>query len=164
MFRLSKLTDYAVVVLTQLGRAPATPEPGPLIKVGPIQTAPGIAAATGLAEPTVAKVLKLLGQGGLVASTRGARGGYALAKPLSRIPVSDVIVAVEGPIALAACVDGAVDVCECECKCPMRGRWDPVNTAIKTALSAITLADMANAVAHRFAPSRLVAEPTQPTA
>jgi FeS assembly SUF system regulator len=160
VFRLSKLTDYAVVVLTQLGRAPQMAD-----CAATIQTAPGIATATGLAEPTVAKVLKLLGQGGLVASTRGARGGYALARPLSRIPVSDVIVAVEGPIALAACVDGAVDVCECECTCPMRGRWDPVNAAIKAALSAITLADMQASTARRFAPSaRLVAEPALPTA
>jgi FeS assembly SUF system regulator len=154
MFRLSKMTDYAVVVLTQLGRAPAGPD-SPAI-----QTAPGIATATGPAEPTVAKVLKLLGQGGLVVSTRGARGGYALARPLSRLAVSDVIVAVEGPIALAACVDGAVDVCECECKCPVRGRWDPVNAAIRNALAAISLADMQEAALPRFAVStRLVPEP-----
>jgi FeS assembly SUF system regulator len=140
MFRLSKLSDYAVVVLTRLD---ATPE-------GAVQTAPGIAAATALAEPTVAKVLKQLAQAGLVASTRGARGGYALSRPLHRISIADVIVAVEGPIALAACVDGAQHVCECEGRCQVRGRWDLVNGAIRTALSAITLADM---VAGQLPPS-----------
>src|ERR1700722_11298961 len=66
MLRLSKLTDYAVVVLVRLSR-----------DMG-VQTSPGIAATTGIPEPTVAKVLKTLAAGGLVASQRGARGGYRL--------------------------------------------------------------------------------------
>ncbi len=75
MLRLSKLTDYAVVVLVRLSR-----EQG-------VQTSPGIAATTGIPEPTVAKVLKTLAAGGLVASQRGARGGYRLLRPLAAIPV-----------------------------------------------------------------------------
>ena len=71
-----------------------------------MQTSPGIAAATGIPEPTVAKVLKTLAAAGLVASQRGARGGYRLARPLAAIPVADVIAAIDGPIALTACVDG----------------------------------------------------------
>jgi len=130
VLRLSKLTDYAVVVLTRLAQ------------VDGIATSPGIAAATGIPEPTVAKVLKALAQGGLVASQRGARGGYRLARPLGAIPISDVIVALEGPIALTACVDGVQGACEAERLCPVRGRWDPVNDAIRSALSNITLADM----------------------
>jgi FeS assembly SUF system regulator len=132
MVRLSKLADYAVVVLMRLDATPP----------GAVQTAPGIAQATGVAEPTVAKVLKQLGQAGLVASTRGARGGYALARPLGRVSIADVIAAVEGPVALTACVDGATHVCECEGACQVRGRWDMVNNAIRQALAAITLADM----------------------
>ncbi len=130
MLRLSKLTDYAVVVLTRLARTQTT------------ETSPGIAAATGVPEPTVAKVLKAMTQGGLVMSQRGARGGYRLARPLSEIPISDVIVALEGPIALTACVDGAMGGCDAENLCPMRGRWDPVNEAIRSALTGITLEDM----------------------
>jgi FeS assembly SUF system regulator len=130
MLRLSKLTDYAVVVLVRLAGAPA------------MQTSPGIAAATGIPEPTVAKVLKTLTIGGLVTSQRGARGGYRLHRPLDEIPVADVIAAVDGPIALTACVDGATTDCECHSLCAMRGRWDPVNDAIRHALNSITLADM----------------------
>jgi FeS assembly SUF system regulator len=132
MFRLSKMSDYAVVVLSELGRD------GEIDK----RSATDLAAATGIAEPTVAKVLKLLGAGGLVTSQRGAQGGYRIAKPLARTPIADVIVAIEGPIALAACVDGATGGCEAEGSCPVRGRWDPVNSAIRRALSEITLADM----------------------
>ena len=114
-----------------------------------MQTSPGIAAATGIPEPTVAKVLKTLAAGGLVASQRGARGGYRLLRPLAAIPVADVIAAIDGPIALTACVDGSADRVRVRGPCPMRGRWDPVNEAIHQALSAITLADMQAAAIPR---------------
>jgi len=130
MLRLSKLTDYAVVVLVRLSGMEG------------VQTSPGLAAATGIPEPTVAKVLKTLAAGDLVSSQRGARGGYRLNRDLSAIPIADVIAAIDGPIALTACVEGSGTGCESEGLCPMRGRWDPVNDAIRKALSAITLADM----------------------
>lgn len=153
MLRLSKLTDYAVVVLVRLSAAPG------------VQTSPGIAAGIGLPEPTVAKVLKALAGHGLVASQRGARGGYRLMRPLSAIPVAEVIAAVDGPIALTACVDGSSGCCESEHLCPMRGRWDPVNTAIRAALSAISLADMQDASLPRFfqlpAPPPIAVQPAQ---
>jgi FeS assembly SUF system regulator len=136
MLRLSKLTDYAVVVLVRLARAEAA---------GAMQTSPGIAAATGIPEPTVAKVLKLLAGAGLVVSQRGARGGYRLTRSLAAIAVAEVIAAIDGPIALTACVDGAEGACSTETMCPVRGRWDPVNAAIETALHAISLADMEQA-------------------
>ena len=132
MLRVSKLTDYAVVVLVRLAQQ----------QDDAVQTSPGIALTTGIPEPTVAKVLKALAGGGLVTSLRGARGGYRLGRPLTAIPVTDVIDAVDGPIALTACVDGATGCCEQDSHCAMRGRWDPVNNAIREALAAITLADM----------------------
>jgi len=131
VLRLSKLTDYAVVVLARLEAQ------------GGVQTAPCLALCTGIAEPTVAKVLKALAQAGLVEGLRGARGGYRLARPLAELPLSDVILAVDGPIALTACVDGASGGCETEATCPVRGRWDRVNEAVRGALAAITLADLA---------------------
>jgi Rrf2 family protein len=74
---------------------------------------------------------------------RGARGGYRLARPLAALTLSDVILAVDGPIALTACVDGASGSCDTEATCPVRGRWDPVNEAVRGALASITLADLA---------------------
>ncbi|MGD0103224.1 MAG: SUF system Fe-S cluster assembly regulator [Rhodopila sp.] len=130
MLRLSKLTDYGVVVLVRLSRMDG------------VQTSPGIAAATGIPEPTVAKVLKALAAGDLVSSQRGAKGGYRLNRELSAIPIAHVIAAIDGPIALTACVDGSSVGCDSQGLCPMRGRWDPVNDAIQKALSGITLADM----------------------
>jgi len=136
MFRLSKLTDYAVVVLIRLSRGAET------------QTSPGIAAATGIPEPTVAKVLKILSNAGITTSRRGASGGYRLAKPLVAIPVADIIQALDGPIALTSCVDGGG--CDTATICPMHGRWDPVNDAIRSALQAITLADMEASMPRAF--------------
>jgi FeS assembly SUF system regulator len=136
MLKLSRLTDYAVVALVRLSAAEG------------VETSPGIAAGIGIPEPTVAKVLKALAGHGLVASTRGAHGGYRLSRPLSEIAVTEVIVAIDGPIALTSCVDGALS-CESLSLCPMAGRWDPVNDAIRNALTNITLADMAAAAVPR---------------
>jgi FeS assembly SUF system regulator len=146
VLRVSKLTDYAVVVLSRLEAE------------GGVQTAPGLAAGTGVAEPTVAKVLKLLSQAGLVEGLRGARGGYRLLRPLADLPLSDVIVAIDGPIALTACVDGGFGLCEAEHVCPVRGRWDPVNAAIRDALSAITVARIASPLPAAVSSPVLAAE------
>jgi FeS assembly SUF system regulator len=133
MLRVSKLTDYAVVVLARLSAGEA------------LMTSPALALATGVPEPTVAKVLKALGSSGYVVSLRGARGGYRLARPLETISVADVIAAIDGPIALTACVDGGIGGCEVHDMCAVKGRWDLVNDAIRQSLAAITLADMREA-------------------
>jgi FeS assembly SUF system regulator len=132
MLRLSHLTDYGVVVLSQLAQeAPA------------LVTASGLAASTGLPAPTVAKLLKTLTHAGLVSSHRGAAGGYTLARSPVCISVGEVIAAIDGPVALTACVEGAVEVCKVEGSCPIRGRWSKVNAALRRALSEISLAELA---------------------
>ena len=132
MIRLSRLSDYGIVLMTQLAARP-----------GVLTTAPELALTSGLPVPTVSKVLKAIAQAGLLESQRGIKGGYALVRPAMEISVADVIRALEGPIALTACVDGASGGCDVEALCPMRGNWDKVNKAIYGALSAVTLADMA---------------------
>lgn len=156
MLRLSKLTDYAVVVLIRLADGDRAACRGRADE--PVQTSPGIAAATGVPEPTVAKVLKALAAGNLVVSLRGARGGYRLARGLSDITVADVIAAIDGPIALTACVDNGAGGCDMQGRCVVKGRWDLVNDAIRGALDRITLADMQMAsipAAFRAEPSAL---------
>ncbi len=143
MLRLSKLTDYAVVVLVRLAEGERLH--GLSGGMSPVQTSPCIAAATGVPEPTVAKVLKALAAAGMVVSQRGAHGGYRLSKPLQAIAVADVIAAIDGPIALTACVDGHPGTCDVESVCAVKGRWDLVNDAIHAALSSITLSDMREA-------------------
>ena len=130
MLRLSRLTDYAVVLLVKLGDGRG------------ITTSKGLASDTGVPEPTVAKILKVLAGAGLVQSQRGARGGYRIARPLALIAIGDVVEAVDGPVAVAACVEGGERNCPSEDQCPIRGGWDPVNDAIRSTLSRITLAEM----------------------
>ena len=130
MFRLNRLTDYAVVVMSQMALR------------GETRSAQQISDDTGVPLPTVAKLLNLLGHAKLVASQRGAAGGYTLSAEPEEISVAQIIQALEGPIALTACVDGATDTCDAESFCPMRGNWNKVNGAIREALTAVSLADM----------------------
>lgn len=107
-----------------------------------LQTASSLSARTGLPEPTVAKVLKLLARGGLIASTRGVNGGYSLARPPEEISMAGVITALEGPVQLTSCVDGSADCCTHAVNCSLKGKWDPVNTAMRKALEEVSLAEM----------------------
>lgn len=140
MLRLSKLTDYAVAVLVRLDRCRIEDGIGSG-EGGSVATAPHLASLTGIPEPTVAKVLKALAGGGFVTSSRGARGGYRLARQLEEMSLVSVIVALDGPIALITCIEGTGG-CEAYARCDVRGRWEPVNEAVRSALGAITLADL----------------------
>lgn len=131
MIKLSKLTDYAVVVLAQMAQS----------RDG-LHTAVFLAEKTGLPEPTVAKVLKLLARGSVIASTRGANGGYKLMSAPDAITMADVITALEGPISLTACVDGSEECCNHAVTCQVKGQWNPVNEAMKKALESVNLSQM----------------------
>jgi FeS assembly SUF system regulator len=126
------MTDYAVVVLSQMARSD-----------GRVFAAPDLADATGLPLPSVSKVLRLLALGHLIASRRGAAGGYVLARPPADINVAQIIGALEGPVSLTACVDGAEGSCKVETLCPLRGHWDLLNRAVRGALEQVSLADLA---------------------
>lgn len=130
MLRLSKLTDYATVILSHMARGG-----------GQTHAAMEIAAATGIALPTVSKLLKLLVNANVLVSTRGAKGGYALARAPEKISVAAVISALEGPIALTEC-SISHQGCEQASGCDIRGNWSLINQAIQHALESVTLADM----------------------
>jgi len=132
LIRLSKLTDYAVVMLSHMA-----------MREGEVYTTARLAERSSVPEPTAAKILKLLARASLLVSQRGSNGGYELARPAASITVAEIIVALDGPIALAACVEGSSDHCGVERLCAMRGNWNRVNRAIRDALEDITLADMA---------------------
>lgn len=130
MIKLGKLTDYAVVLLVQLTREGE----------GASCSASQLALRTRLPEPTVAKVLKKLSQEKIIESARGAMGGYRLTRAPAELSVRDVIEAMDGPIAITTCVETS---CATEQQCPAKGKWWPVNNAIRIALQMVTLADMA---------------------
>lgn len=131
MLRLGKMTDYAIVLMAKISEAP-----------GLSHSAAKLAEATSLPEPTVAKLLKLLGKGGLLLSQRGAQGGYTLGRPAGEISVADIVTALEGPIAITDCVDGAQGCCAHEDSCAVRGSWDRINEAVRQALEKVPLTEM----------------------
>ncbi len=134
MLRLSKLTDYGTVVLSQMARDPAR-----------LHAAAEIAAATHLAAPTVSKLLKLFAKAGLVTSHRGARGGYSLARPADEITAVQIIDAIEGPVAITQC-SMSHSRCGIEAVCGIGHNWQRISLAIRDSLRSVTLAQLARPV------------------
>src|SRR5690606_39144594 len=99
--------------------------------------------ATGVPAPTAAKLLHALGRVGLLASTRGIKGGYALARPPGEIPVGEIVAALEGPIALTQCIRSGPGSCDIESVCQSRLGLQRLNLAVRKALDEISLADIA---------------------
>ena len=130
MLRLSKLTDYATVILSFMARDNTH-----------VHAAMEIASVTGIALPTVSKILKLLVNAKVLVSTRGVKGGYALARAPEKITIAAVICALEGPIALTEC-SISQQGCEQASGCEIRGNWSLINQTIHNALESVTLADM----------------------
>ncbi|MDJ0974865.1 MAG: SUF system Fe-S cluster assembly regulator [Planctomycetota bacterium] len=133
MIRITKLTDYGILVLTLMSDLPE----------GTRVSARDLAAETYLPQTTVAKILQLLTRAGLLTSQRGVTGGYSLARPSETISVMEVIQAFEGPIALTDCLSVDAPTCEVESVCTTRANWGRINGAIRTALEEIPLSEMA---------------------
>jgi FeS assembly SUF system regulator len=131
MLRISKLTDYATVILGALAGEPAR-----------LQTATALAERTHIAAPTVSKLLKQLHRAGLVASTRGLHGGYQLARPAGEISAAAILDALEGPLTLTDCSAGAGH-CGIEQTCRVGRTWQRLNHAIRRSLHEVTLAQLA---------------------
>ncbi len=140
MFRLSKLADYGIVIMTNLARRPDRQF-----------SAADIATDSLIPQPTVSKILKMLARADLLTSHRGAKGGYGLSKPGSEITVAEVITAIEGPIALTACIEEGSGGCDIESLCPARANWQRINDAIRDALDGINVEEMALTIPEAFA-------------
>ena len=135
MLRISRLTDYGTLVLAHLSATESD-----------LTSAAEVASATGIALPTVSKLLKLLAKDGLVSSTRGVQGGYQLSRSASDISAADIIDALEGPVQITEC--SADDHhCDFESVCNVGGAWQRINVAIRQALQDINLNDLQRAKA-----------------
>ena len=132
MLRISKLTDYGIVLLARFAAAPRDSQ----------LSARGMAESTSLPLPAVSKMLKELASAGLLESLRGAKGGYRLARTPEAITVAEIVHALEGPIALMECTAGPGH-CEVEARCTVSEPWHRINRAVHDALSRVTLADLA---------------------
>lgn len=141
MLRVTKLTDYATVVLAALASNPRR-----------VHTTAELAERARLEPTTVAKVLKPLSHAGLVEGFRGASGGFRLARPAGDIALIAIVEAIEGPLGMTEC-SGEHSTCEHESHCGVQSHWRRINDVIAQTLSDITLADML----PRAAPGRSIA-------
>ena len=132
MFRISRLTDYGIVVMAHLAEC----------RDDDSHNARELAEDTQLPAPVVSKILKSLTRAGLLVSQRGSKGGYSLARNPDEIPVVEMITALEGPVGITECTiqPGA---CAQESSCQVRDPWHRINGAVHAALEKITLADLA---------------------
>ncbi len=137
MFRISRITDYGIVILAQL--ATQTDDAA--------HNSRELSDQTQLPAPVVSKILKSLTRAGLLDSVRGSKGGYRLARPPAQISVVQMISALEGPVAMTECAihPGA---CSMESSCGLQGPWQRINGAVQDALEKITLADIADPTAN----------------
>jgi FeS assembly SUF system regulator len=131
MFKLNRMTDYAIVVLGALAH-----------RQGEILATAQLAELTGLNQPTVAKVAKTLMAADLLETQRGVHGGYRLAQPAAATSLVQIVEAMEGPIAVNDCVDGAQAPCVVSNCCFMSRNWNRVNLAVRNALSDVSLEDL----------------------
>ena len=134
--RLSSMADYAVVTMAAAARHCG----GARVSAGQL------AAETGLPAPTVQKLVSRLTAAGLLRSARGVGGGLRLARPAAAISLADIVEAVEGPIALTACVDQGKHDCGLEAACAVRPHWGVVNQAMRGALAGVSLTKLAEVV------------------
>ena len=130
MLRVSKLTDYATVVMTVLADQPER-----------VHSAQELAERARLELPTVSKLLKQLAHAELVCSFRGVNGGYKLSRAPQRITIAEIVTAMEGPIGMTEC-SAHSGLCGHESHCGVRVNWQRINVAIAQALGSVTLADM----------------------
>ena len=132
MIKLTKLTDYAFVVMTLFLKEDQKN----------ILTAKEISEVSDLPMPTASKILKLLSKKGVLEAKRGVNGGYQIACNPAETSVVQLIEAFEGPIALTDCIAGTAEGCLAKCKCKNGTNWQVINEAIYKSLQAVTLKEM----------------------
>jgi len=141
LFRLSKITDYGIVLLAHL--AAQEQNAAGRSAEGSTHNARELAAEVGLPVPVVSKILKSLARADVLESQRGAKGGYSLARDPAELSVAEMIAALDGPLALTECTIGPA-ACVHEHSCAVRSPWQVINQVVQYALAGVTLADLVN--------------------
>lgn len=151
MLKISKLTDYATVIMSYLALDPLA-----------IYSATRIAKEIHLSVPTVSKILKILSEADLVKSFRGTGGGYQLARPTEEITVAEVVFAVEGQVAMTECCASDY-TCALQSLCAIKDNWKVINKIILDALARVTLHDMTHSLSGHALALRGIPIKVEPT-
>jgi len=141
MIRMTRLTDYGIMLLTLFARD----------EKHPMKSARDLAREAKLPLPTVSKILKLLARHGLLEAHRGVRGGFTLSRKPDAITMAEVIGALEGPIGVTDCCAPPSD-CGIQKSCIVKSNWLKINKVVLEALARITLAEMTHPITFDAAP------------
>jgi FeS assembly SUF system regulator len=146
MLRLTKQTDYAIVLLAVMACE----------QEGASFSARDLSDGAAIPLPMTSKILKLLAKEGLLVSRRGVNGGYALARPAHEMTLAAILATLEGGVALTQCAEHPSSrngTCAIESFCPISGIWRTINGALIKTLHGITLADLAQSLPRHRAPA-----------
>lgn len=132
MIRITKQTDYGVLMLSIMAGQPAE-------SIHPVRD---LAGQAGISMPMASKILKPLARSGIIESHRGVKGGYRLVREASRISVAEILEILEGPFGMTTCVANPGS-CERETVCPTRSNWKKINNTVRNALKKVFLSEMA---------------------
>jgi len=149
MLRLTKKADYGLMALKYLAEQaslPAQPGSGTLT-MNAAQSAKDIAEAYHIPPQLLAKILQTLTRAGILISTAGTNGGYALARAASDINAFEVIRAIDGPLFITSCIT-IHGTCDLHGHCTIKEPLRKVNDSIKDLLSGIRIADLVEADAQ----------------
>ncbi|MFW6050082.1 MAG: SUF system Fe-S cluster assembly regulator [Myxococcota bacterium] len=147
MLRISKLADYGIVLASQMAAR------------GDVLAVSDLSAETGIPQPTASKVLKRLARAGVAVSQRGARGGYRLARGAEEVTLAEILVAIEGPIAVTECsTEEHAGECDFEGTCDVQPSWRFINRAVQQALEGIRLSDLVRTARSPLVPLARSAE------
>jgi Rrf2 family protein len=143
MLRLTKKADYGLMALKYLAEQAAASGSG-FRASGLAQSAKDIADAYHIPPQLLAKILQTLAKSGLLISSAGTNGGYALARPASDISAFEVIRAIDGPLFITSCIT-IHGTCDLDSHCTIKEPLRKVNDSIKDLLSGIRIADLIEA-------------------
>ena len=133
MVRLSKKVEYGLIAIRHIATR----------SLGDIVTAKEIAESYKIPYELLAKVLQRLTKSGLITSHQGVRGGYTLAKDPAEIPVSTIILAIEGASpTIAQCMTEGPESCTVFTVCTIKSPLTKVQANIDRAFSSMTLSEI----------------------
>jgi Rrf2 family protein len=130
MFKLSKKTEYCLLVLRHLAR-----------QADEVWTVRDLARECRVPQPLLAKLMQQLARRDLVRSVQGLRGGYRLNRDLSQISLAEVVESVDGPISLTSCKQDD-DRCERHSFCDLKTAIAPVQRQMRQYLQEVKVSDL----------------------
>lgn len=136
MLRLTKKTEYALLALRYLGRPTADGVAAAAVSVREIS------AWYNIPDGLLAKVLQGLKRVGVVTATKGSGGGYRLQRPLTEVPLLQILTAFSGEPGLVECISDNHDTCAQASQCDIKGPLEVLNQAVMQPLQRMSVQDL----------------------